>query len=155
MFLRAISKFIQRSTMIAAAFAAVYVGSLILKIETVTGSADAHFVNCAGQSKSFCVVDGDTIRFEGEKIRIADIDTPEVFSPKCASEAELGREATRRMQALLNDGPVSLVRIGSRDQDRYGRKLRIVQRDGQSLGDILVAEGLARRWDGARRSWCG
>jgi endonuclease YncB( thermonuclease family) len=37
----------------------------------------------------------------------------------------------------------------------YGRKLRILVRNGRSLGDTLVAEGLARRWDGARRSWCG
>jgi endonuclease YncB( thermonuclease family) len=42
-----------------------------------------------------------------------------------------------------------------RDADRYGRKLRVVTRNGRSLGDILVAEGLARRWDGRRRSWCG
>ena len=42
-----------------------------------------------------------------------------------------------------------------RDTDRYGRKLRVVERDGVSLGETLVAEGLARRWEGRRRPWCG
>ena len=41
-----------------------------------------------------------------------------------------------------------------RDQDQYGRDLRIITRDGQSLGDTLVAEGLAERWQGYRRDWC-
>lgn len=113
------------------------------------------YSNCNGQAKQFCVVDGDTLRFEGVKVRISDIDTPEVFSPKCRFEADLGEKATLRLQALLNAGPVSLARSGSRDEDQYGRKLRVVMRDGQSLGAILVAEGLARRWDGARHSWCG
>jgi hypothetical protein len=27
-------------------------------------------------------------------------------------------------------------------------------RNGRSLGAMLVDEGLARRWDGARHPWC-
>jgi micrococcal nuclease len=54
---------------------------------------------------------------------------------------------------LLNQGGFSLQSI-DRDQDQYGRDLRIITRDGQSLGDILVAEGLAERWQGYRRNWC-
>jgi endonuclease YncB( thermonuclease family) len=109
---------------------------------------------CAERRHANCVIDGDTIRYGGVKIRLADIDTPEVFSPKCPDEASLGRQATGRLQELLNAGPVGLMPI-ERDADRYGRKLRVVTRNGRSLGDILVAEGLARRWDGRRRSWCG
>jgi len=109
---------------------------------------------CAGGRRLNCVVDGDTIWHGGIKIRIADIDTPEVFSPKCASEAALGRRATERLLELINAGPFEVVRSG-RDADRYGRKLRMLERHGRSLGEILVAEGLARRWDGARRGWCG
>jgi micrococcal nuclease len=109
---------------------------------------------CAEQRRVNCVVDGDTIWHRGVKIRLADIDTPEVFSPRCASEAALGRQATERLLELVNAGPFEVVPI-DRDADRYGRKLRILARGGRSLGDILVAEGLARRWDGARRSWCG
>ncbi len=34
------------------------------------------------------------------------------------------------------------------------RDLRIVSRNGRSLGDVLVSEGLAERWTGAKRDWC-
>jgi micrococcal nuclease len=112
------------------------------------------FLLCAERRQANCVVDGDTIWHRGVKIRLADIDTPEVFSPQCAAEAALGRQATERLLELINAGPFQVVR-SDRDADRYGRKLRILERAGRSLGDTLVAEGLARRWDGARRSWCG
>jgi micrococcal nuclease len=56
---------------------------------------------------------------------------------------------------LINAGPFQVVRAGGRDEDLYGRKLRVLTRDGRSVADTLVAEGLARRWDGVRRSWCG
>jgi endonuclease YncB( thermonuclease family) len=121
---------------------------------TSASSGSGGFVLCAGASRPNCVVDGDTIRYGGVKIRLADIDAPEVFSPKCASEAARGKRATQRLLELMNGGPFQLV-SGGRDEDRYGRKLRTITRAGRSLGATLVAEGLARPWDGARRSWCG
>jgi endonuclease YncB( thermonuclease family) len=112
------------------------------------------FVLCEQARTPNCVIDGDTIRYGGEKIRLADIDAPEIFSPSCPSEAARGERATRRLLDLMNAGPFRLVAKG-RDEDRYGRKLRTIERGGRSLGDVLIAEGLARPWDGARRSWCG
>lgn len=119
----------------------------------ITNGHDA-FVLCAQTRAPNCVIDGDTIRYRGTKIRLEDIDAPEVFSPRCASEAARGERATRRLLELLNAGAFEVV-AGGRDEDRYGRKLRVIARGGRSLGGILVAEGLARPWDGARRSWCG
>ena len=113
----------------------------------------ASFGICFGPDRYSCVVDGDTIWFEGRKIRIADINTPEISSPGCAAEERLGQQAKIRLQALLNQGAFSLQSI-DRDQDQYGRDLRIITRDGQSLGEILVVEGLAERWQGTRRNWC-
>ena len=112
-----------------------------------------HFSLCGAGSRVNCVVDGDTFYFRGEKIRVADINTPEVSEPKCAVEARLGAAATRRFQSLLNAGPIELRR-GARDEDRYGRKLRTVHRNGRSLGDALVAEGLAHPWRGRKEDWC-
>lgn len=100
-----------------------------------------------------CVVDGDTIWLNGEKIRIADIDAPETHDYRCASEKELGDRATERLHDLLESGPVTLASI-HRDEDRYGRKLRIVLVDGESVGDTLVREGLVRRYGSGRRPWC-
>ena len=108
---------------------------------------------CSGSVRITCVVDGDTFWLDGTKFRIADINTPEVSSPQCPQEAALGRRATERLRDLLNAGPFALVRDG-RGEDQYGRKLRVAERDGHSLGGQLVAEGLAHEWQGYRRGWC-
>jgi micrococcal nuclease len=113
----------------------------------------ASFSFCQSGGGFNCVVDGDTIYYQGSKIRIADIDTPETHDAQCDVEQARGDAATQRLIALVNAGPFSLERI-DRDEDRYGRKLRVVTRDGESLGGVLVDEGLARWYAGGRRSWC-
>jgi endonuclease YncB( thermonuclease family) len=110
---------------------------------------------CGTAKRITCVVDGDTLWLNGEKIRVADIDTPEISEPKCASELARGNRATDRLIALLNQAPFELHAWPGRDTDRYGRKLRVLVRDGRSLGDILVSEGLACTWTGRREPWCG
>ncbi len=99
------------------------------------------------------VIDGDTFDYAGERIRIADIDTPEL-NARCGREADLAARATARTRAWLAAGPFELQPLAGRDVDRYGRKLRIVVRDGRSIGDALVAAGLARHSTGYRRPWC-
>ena len=111
------------------------------------------FARCNSGSRISCVVDGDTFWYRGQKIRIADINAPEVSEPRCPAEGRLGRRATQRLVELLNQGPFTLRRSGP-DTDRYGRLLRLVTRDGESLGEILVSEDLAERWKGYRRNWC-
>lgn len=111
------------------------------------------FTRCGDGARFNCVVDGDTFWYQGTKIRIADINTPEVSNPGCAREAQLGEAATSRLLTLLNGGAFSLSGV-DRDEDTYGRKLRVVSRDGQSLGEMLVSEGYAERWQGYRRDWC-
>ncbi len=120
-----------------------------------SGSGGSQFTLCSWRNQAQCVVDGDTIHYAGLKIRLEDIDAPETYQYKCESELALGKRATSRLLELINSGPFELFNRGGRDEDRYGRKLRTIERGGRSLGEILVAEGLARRWDGARRSWCG
>lgn len=111
------------------------------------------FSFCGGGGMVNCIVDGDTFRLGGDKIRIADIDTPELHPARCPYEQAMGEAAKQRLLELLNAGPFDLKPI-DRDTDRYGRKLRIVMRGGKSLGNVLVAEGLARTWEGRRRGWC-
>ncbi|HEX8620945.1 MAG TPA: thermonuclease family protein [Allosphingosinicella sp.] len=100
------------------------------------------------------VIDGDTFVYAGTRIRIADIDTPEVHG-RCPSETALAARATARTRQLLAPRTFELHPLPSgRDEDRYGRKLRIVTVGGRSVGDVLVAEGLARTWSGRREGWC-
>lgn len=91
-----------------------------------------------------CVWDGDTFWLSGEKIRVADIDAPELGTAN-------GARARDRMLALLRAGPFVVRREGV---DRYGRTLAVIVRDGRSLGCQLVREGLARPWDGPRGPRC-
>ena len=109
---------------------------------------------CRSAAQRFCVVDGDTFWHAGVKIRIADIDTPEISEPRCRSEEALGHRAKERLLALVNEGPFEIVRSGGRDEDVFGRKLRVLIRGGRSLSTILVEEGLARHWTERRESWC-
>lgn len=99
------------------------------------------------------MVDGDTFWLQGRKIRIADIDTPEVSSPRCPAELARGRQATQRLAGLLNAGPFALESVG-RAEDRYGRALFRVTRGGSSIGNTLVDEGLAVRFGNGRPDWC-
>ncbi len=116
----------------------------------------AAFADCPVGGGTNCVVDGDTFWLDREKIRIADIDTPETHPPRCAREADLGERATTRLRSLLNSGPFSLHPANDgRSHDHYGRRLAIVTRNGSSLGQMLVSEGLARPYSGGpRQPWC-
>ena len=119
----------------------------------LTAAVSGSFSLCHEGGGYNCVVDGDTLWVQGEKVRVADIDAPETHDPKCASELALGKRTTLRLQSLVNAGPFSLATL-DRDTDRYGRKLRVLVRGGRSLGNQMVSEGLARTWTGRREPWC-
>ena len=97
------------------------------------------------------VVDGDTLRIGAERIRLSDIDAPETSQAKCRAERRLGERAKGRMGELVADGELVIERRGL---DRYGRTLATVTAGGVDVGAQLVAEGLARPYEGRRRSWC-
>ncbi len=140
---------------LSALIAAISIAAVLQPIPCSAASRNVpRFQKCDYASHTNCVVDGDTIWIAGEKIRIADIDTPEISEPQCRSELALGNKATTRLIELINAGPFELKAWPGRDEDRYGRKLRVLVRDGRSLGDILVSEGLARTWSGRREPWC-
>ena len=146
------------SLLVLGGLGASVVGSLIgitwpIGISSAGAQSNPEFAVC-GTIRKTCVVDGDTIWVDGVKIRVADIDTPEISSPRCDAEYALGIEARDRLVELLNEGEFALETIGNRDEDRYGRKLRVIVRSGRSLGDQLVSEGLARTWTGRREPWC-
>lgn len=146
----------KRHFLVLVGIAAAGTAAILMDVQqpSVSSGGRAFFSACSFSHQQNCVIDGDTIRYGGVKIRLADIDTPEISSPKCSDELQRGEQAKRRLLALINSGPFELVQNG-RDEDGYGRKLRVVTQGGRSVGDTLVAEGLARPWDGARRGWCG
>lgn len=103
------------------------------------------------------VVDGDTIHYNGEKIRIANIDTPEITQAKCDSELKRGLEAKAALKELI-DGRQLIINRGAPDTgdivDQYGRTLALVSTGGRDVGTILIQRQLARPWTGRRMPWC-
>jgi endonuclease YncB( thermonuclease family) len=106
---------------------------------------------------AFSAIDGDTFTLNGERIRIANIDTPEIHEAKCDAERRLGIVAKHRLEALVGGVKVTIMRgdpYDGRQKDRHGRTLATISVDGRDVGEILVAEGLARKWTGKRAPWC-
>lgn len=103
------------------------------------------------------VTDGDTLRIDGRPHRIANIDAPELRHAQCDAERRLAMVAKLRLAELLASGRME-VTVGDpatgRTFDRYDRILATISVDGKDVGAILIAEGLARPWEGRRRSWC-
>jgi micrococcal nuclease len=83
--------------------------------------------------------------------QVKGIDTPEIKGA-CAYERRLAAAAREFAAGQLRRAErVTLVRHG---RDKYGRTLAYVLVDGKDLGDEMVRKGLARKWEGRRRSWC-
>jgi endonuclease YncB( thermonuclease family) len=100
------------------------------------------------------VVDGDTIRLLGERIRLTGYDTPETFRAQCDAELQRGNAATARLRALLQQA--DSVELDEQDRrDRHGRILARLMLDGRDVADVMISEKLARRYNGGQRqSWC-
>lgn len=112
---------------------------------------------CLAVGHDICVIDGDTFTIRAERIRIANIDAPEIGHPKCDAERRLGLVARKRLAELLGSGQVDVEKgdpESGRIKDRYGRTLALVYVDGKDVGETLIEELLARPWQGRRRNWC-
>lgn len=100
------------------------------------------------------VVDGDTVRLAGQAIRLIGFDTPETYRAQCAAERDLGEAATDRLRDLLAQASSAQLTYRPR-RDQYGRELARLMLDGRDVADIMVWEGLARRYAGGQRQlWC-
>jgi len=91
------------------------------------------------------VIDGDTVEVDGVSLRIAGIDTPETWKPRCARERELGLAAKKRLIELLDKGELTVV-IVSPAGGGFGRALGYVYVGEIDVGETLMREGLALKW---------
>jgi endonuclease YncB( thermonuclease family) len=112
----------------------------------------AAFSMC-GRDRHTCIVDGDTIWLDGQNLRLQSYDTPEPHNDICGGQAEvaLAHRASGRLLQLLNSNAFTVDLAGT---DRYGRTLATIRIGGRDVGDILIEEGLARRWPDGHEFWC-
>jgi endonuclease YncB( thermonuclease family) len=108
---------------------------------------------CSFSERIACLVDGDTIWYEGIKIHLEDIDMPKRGAlAGCMNEALLSSAATHRLAELLSAGYFT---IETEDKfDNYDRVQARLLVNGVSVGETLIAEGLARRSAGQQGDWC-
>lgn len=114
---------------------------------------------------SIVVVDGDTLHdnMRNTDYRVFGIDTPETMHAKCDAERVLGKAAAERVEALVGAARevAALPGWDPRGRDRwprdgFGRRIAIIELDGVSLAETLLAEGIARPWKPGQSAidWC-
>ncbi|EKY4220612.1 thermonuclease family protein [Klebsiella variicola] len=101
------------------------------------------------------------LRYNGQRLRLLSIDTPETYKPRSDAELTKGREATARLRELVANAQRIEV-VDSGQADKYDRRLVHLLIDGRDVGQTLMAEGLAvewrpgpNAWRERRRHWCG
>lgn len=102
---------------------------------------------------ALCVaVDGDSLRCDGEEIRLLGIDAPEFNCPRYRKCVEGDPQAAKDyLRALITNRELSVERVA---YDRYGRTLAVVYADGVNVSCALVQAGHAayiKRWDNGGR----
>jgi len=115
------------------------------------------------------VIDGDTIKVtigsvhpllgDRIKIRVKDIDTPEIskwkYGYKCQRELELGLEAKRVAEEFL--GGAESIELRNVSRGKYFRIAADVYVDNKNLSDVLLDQGLAYAYTGGKgkkKGWC-
>ena len=125
------------------------------------GSSGTYAISSSISPSQIHVYDGDTIIIAHQRMRLLDIDTPEISRPRCAAEKTRGYQARDRLRTLVaNAERIEVADSGQRD--RYERPLIHLVIDGQDTGSLLVSEGHAvpwrpgrQAWEERRQHWCG
>lgn len=106
------------------------------------------------------VIDGDTLRFDKERVRLFGIDAPE-GKQSCTRDRVpwlCGQEAAKYLRELVAGEYLSCA---ERNRDRYGRIVGVCTlADGRDLGQVMVEAGYAlayrqyggKLYDAAERS---
>ena len=102
--------------------------------------------------------DGDTcyvtINGQNEKIRLLELDTPEISKPKCDAELELGLKARDFVNDLIKNAKTIEFKTDY-ELDYFGRILSYLIIDGEDVSALLVQNGLGVVYKkGHKMDWC-
>lgn len=88
-------------------------------------------------------VDGDTLDFDGRRVRLEGIDAPELAQTcgrRWLGTWKCGRVAQRALDTLVDGRRVTCE---SKGHDKYGRDLGVCFVDGKDINSTLVRQGMA------------
>lgn len=126
--------------------AAAIVGGLVGVPPSLQPGYDLTVSGCA-------VTDGDTIRCNGERIRLLGIDTPELPGHCRKGRDCVSGDPYASTRSLAN-AMVGTIRINRASQDRYGRTLATVSSNKGDLSCWQLEHGQAAykpKWDDGKR----
>ena len=97
-----------------------------------------------------CDIDlGFSIILKKQAVRLSGINCPELRT-KDKREKALGYEAKEKLIEILDEAfEVTLQSLG---KGKFGRVISICYADGYNVNDMMVESGLARPYDGGKRS---
>jgi endonuclease YncB( thermonuclease family) len=121
---------------------------------SAAGTYQARFFLCGTAKQDDCVSSPDRFVFHGQKIRLVGIEVPDIKKPRCEAERIKASDAELRVRAFLDSGPFELRTWQGNNDEVDGHRLRDVTRNGMSLSEILVRDGLAHK-PGTPSGWCG
>ena len=108
---------------------------------------------------SISVYDGDTIKCDidlgfsiilrKQSVRSLGINCPEIRT-KDKKEKALAYEARDQLRHILEDAEV--IALQSHGKGKFGRILGTLFADGKNVNDMMIDLGLARAYDGGKRS---
>jgi len=126
-------------------------------------TASLHYVEAASRpaqvtvpGSSVVVIDGDTIRWKGQKIRLLGFDTPEIYPGhyKCEKERLAGLKARDALVGLLAPKNKPTIAFNA-SNDLYGRRVARLYSNGKDVSAIMISTGLGVAYRGGQRTgWC-
>ena len=102
--------------------------------------------------------DGDTcyVMIDGNKakIRLLELDTPEISKPKCEAELELGLEARDYLNNLIANASSVEIKTDY-EKDYFGRTLAYLIIDGEDASAKIRSNNLGVIYErGNKKDWC-
>ena len=128
--------------------------SIIFFILTSISQAD---ISIRQYNSQYCY-DGDTcyVTVDGKnnKIRLLELDTPEISKPKCDTELELGLKARDYINNLIKNASSIELKTDYK-KDYFGRILSYLIIDGEDVSAKIVSNNLGVVYNrNNKKDWC-
>jgi endonuclease YncB( thermonuclease family) len=134
-------------TLLAATVGVLGSGAIVLAAMSsdLFGRAPPPPTHIMADSQNIAVIDGDTLRLDGQVVRLRGVEAPD-RGDRCRGELDCGGAATTALAGLVRGRRVECALA---DHDAAGRPYAACNANGTDLSRAIVASGWARAQPGA------